>query len=822
MWEYTMLSRVPSGFFTSGKFKMKIKPQKLALAFASAAMMTLAGCGGGSDSPLATSGVTPLPIVPGQQVTTLTSVPVTVIDGAIQNATVCLDKNLNGVCDAGEPSGKTDASGKVNLQVAAEDVGKYPVLAVVGKDAVDADHGPVTTAFTMQAPADQSTVVSPLTTLVQSVIASTGSTSAQAEASVKEQTGLSASLFEDFTKGTSADSLIAGTLARMVVVTTQQQSTALTGALGTSALDGAPITQANLDKLIQNKLLEILPALLTALADPTVQAATTPEAKAAALLAQANTLVASAENGLTSSSVATLVAVNNQIASATTVVAEAPSAGGTLNNLVFKTAGNWFSRMFTSSVAQNTPDAAGMTKYVERRRNSDSGAVAVWGAGSSANRQSDLHFNGSAWVSCALNYENTSSVRDAKGNSTYNYCDNAETGKSNRATFDIGDKTMASVITDVRAAGYTNLSIGDNSVSALTTALGATTFPTGSKLFYQTSTPLTAAISYYPGTGNIATQYSATVSAGGTANAQNPGEKCNSAEFKGNGSNSTSLENLISANTGTPCVFAQGSFTYNTAKYTSPDASDEAWGNSTMGIGTLGTAPVGTGATAPGFYSGNTKLRIAFKGTGTNPVTYYACKERFNNGSTRNCSAIGTGSYSIASLGDARVMTLSGLPAQAAALTFTRVLVERGGKIFYGYQNKLNVSNSARLNLKAANALFTQLSLPLVNPETPLALTKTSYAGDWNVTPASDANSSTLIQIFPNGSSTCVDTVSGVTGKSFNCSINFADPANGNFTGSTVDGTWTGNANFLTGVITGSWVNSTNSSDTDTFTGARR
>ena len=57
--------------------------------------------------------------------------------------------------------------------------------------------------------------------------------------------------------------------------------------------------------------------------------------------------------------------------------------------------------------------------------------------------------------------------------------------------------------------------------------------------------------------------------------------------------------------TGTPCSFGlPGSFVYNTVTYTNPDPVNQAWNNSTVSLGTLGTAPVGTGP-APGFYSGN-------------------------------------------------------------------------------------------------------------------------------------------------------------------------------------------------------------------------
>ncbi|MBC7435496.1 MAG: hypothetical protein H7332_05450, partial [Bdellovibrionales bacterium] len=60
------------------------------LALASAAVMALTGCGGSDDA-----AAPPPPPAP-----TMTAVPVTVVDGAISNATVCLDKNLNGLCDA--------------------------------------------------------------------------------------------------------------------------------------------------------------------------------------------------------------------------------------------------------------------------------------------------------------------------------------------------------------------------------------------------------------------------------------------------------------------------------------------------------------------------------------------------------------------------------------------------------------------------------------------------------------------------------------------------------------------------------------------------
>ncbi|MCM2296649.1 MAG: hypothetical protein NDJ10_09350 [Rhodoferax sp.] len=787
--------------------------KRLLFGVVSAGLLSLYGCGGGSSS-----------VAP---VVTTTSVPITVIDGAIQNATVCLDKNSNGACDTGEPSGKTDAAGQVNLTVDAADVGKYPVIAVVGTDAIDADTGAVAVPFTLSAPADQVAVVSPLTTLVQQTVASTGVSTEDAAAAVQAVTGITVSLFQDYTTvaAPTDGSISAATVARMVVVTTQQQSTAIDDSLGTQALDGSTITQADLDLAVQKKLLELLPALVAALSDPAVLAATTQEDMEAALLAAATTLVT--DSGLTTTSIATAVAINNQTASTT----DTPSAGFTLNNLNFTDTSNFFARVFTASLAQNTPDANNNIRYVERRYRNNTGNLAKWGSGSDPWRGADLYWSGSAWANCPINFENTSSVRDAQGNSSYNHCNNAATGKSSRATFDIAGKTLAGVITDVRAAGYTNLSIGDNTAGTLTTLLGSATFPAGASLLYNSATDLTTAISYYPGSSNpvgvsnVVNQYSSAVSAGGDATTQGAGVGCNSTEFQNtNGTSSSTLEGMISAMTGMPCSFGlPGSFVYQNVTYTNPDSVNEAWANSTVSLGTIGSAPVGTGA-APGFYTSNTKLRMAFKGTGTNPVTYYACKERFNNGSTRNCTVIGTGSYVIATLGDARVMTLNNLPAQTSPLTYTRVFVERGGLVYSGFQNKPGVFNSARLNTVAATALLTQLGLTPEDPSVPLALTAASYQGTWDFRDAANMGGNGItLTIGGNGNVSCREGSTPIT-----CSATVTNPATGAFTwtdssnDSPATSTVTGNLNFLTGGVSGTFTDTLSQPSTGSVIGQRR
>ncbi|MBC7731017.1 MAG: hypothetical protein H7306_03835 [Bacteriovorax sp.] len=766
---------------------MKIQFSRVGLAVSSAVLLMSAGCGGGGDSI-------------GAALQAITSVSTTVVDGAIRNAVVCMDKNGNGLCDAGEVQGRTDIDGKVTIDVPSADVGKFPIIALVGLDAVDKDHGPVLTAYAMSAPADQSGVVSPLTTLVQQTVALTGATSADAAKAVQATTGITASLFDDFTKSASATGggVDPATVARLVVVTTQQQSAQLAGAVGSQSLDGSLITQAHIDTAVRKKLLELLPDLVAALADPAVTAATDPRAKEALLLAAATTLATN--SGLNSASVATVVAVNTQGSTPAPVVTEAPSAGFSLANLNFTSATDYFIRALTSSAAQNTADADKNVKFVERRVRSVSGNVAHWGSGGEPARGTDLHFNGTSWVNCPVNFESINSVRDAAGNSTYNYCDGFETGKSKRIVLDVAGKLMSAVYAQLRVAGYTNFSLGDAAV------LGTAMFPAGSSVHYQVSTPLTEAVAYYPGSSSWVAQYTAAVSAGGNATTQAAGAGCNSTEFKAPpGVGSTTLETLIGSMTGTPCMFPQGSFTYNSVKQTSPDASDEAWGNSTLGIGSIGTAPVGTG-TAPGFYTGNTKLRIAFKGDGVKAVTYYACKERFNNGSLRNCTVIAQGSYTITQLGDGRTLTLNGLPALIATLP-TWALVERGGHVYRAYQNKPTMLNTARLNSIASTALLSQLDLPAIDPSTPFSLTAGSYQGTWDVTDPAAPGSKTVLSILPDGRVTCQDGIDPTSHQS--CSVTFSDPTTGAFQFTSANSAGSGTFNYLAGTASGTWYQGT-------------
>ncbi len=797
---------------------MNLQIKRLSLAFANAAIIAVAGCGGGggespSVAPLPAAS-TPPPASNTPAAPTTTDVSTTVIDGAVKNALVCMDKNSNGKCDADEPQGKTDVAGNVTIAVPNADVGKYPILALVGTDAVDADHGTVTVPYSMSAPAGKPSVVSPLTTMVQETIASSGVTIAEAEKTVQNATGITVSLFQDFTKvaAPTDGSPDAKTVARMVVVTTQEQNKNLTGAVGTKAIDDQVISQQDLNKAIQKKLLEILPKLIEALTNPAYLAASTPKAKEAAIVAAVSSSL------LTTASVPTFVAINNQAATtaaANTITVAPIIANASLSGLSYSNSATWSIRTMVASAAQNTPAVGGLVRYVERRLRSNNGVTAAWGMGSEPSRNADLHWNGSAWTGCALNYENTSTLRDAAGNSSYEYCNKLETGKSSRASFDVTGKTMLSVYNQIVSSGYTNITIANAA-----TVLGTTTFPAGSNLFYQTTTPLSEAISYYPGGGNVVKSYSAAVYGGGDARAPSTSVGCSSVEFQNAPAlDTTTLEAMVSANPGTPCLFNTSTLTVGSVTYSSGDSPSEAWGNSSISIGTLGT--VNQNGTANAFYTGNTLIRLAFKGTGTNPVTYYACKQRFG-GSPRNCRVIGSGNYTITTYGDGRAMTLSNPPIEAAPLTYNRVFVERAGKIYFGYQSKLNVSNTARLNLVGINALMAKLGMPTVNPEAPLALTAASYQGTYDSTvPSLVGGSPQIITINGDGTVSCFDKTSN---SGFVCSLNSTDPVTGAFTFTGTNSiVTTGITNFMTGVSSGSFSDpSTNPPTIRTVSSIRR
>jgi hypothetical protein len=680
---------------------LKKHPRAASAALSMAVAAALSACGGGSDTPASTPS-TPVGPTPVSK-----SVPVKVIDGAIKNALVCLDKNTNGACDEGEPFARTDGGGNATLSVPEADAGKFPMLALVGTDAVDADFGPVTTAFSMTAPADKPALVSPLTTLVQVRAQSAGVSSTEAEAFLKAQSGLSGSLFADYTTAAASDAAAgdAKVLARLIVLSSQAQTISASGAIGQKDASGATITKADIEKAVAGSLIDNLAILGAAAVDPAVRQAGD---ASAAYKVVVDDLVAS--KPVTKEAVIAKLGIERlaaaEAAAAPTASPPAPSAS--VRMLVWTDINNNYFRGFLATAADNTPDANGLVRNYEVRNETINGGVErVWGFGSTYERRGDLHWNGTAWVGCPFEFRNTGTVRDAAGNNTYNYCDGFERGTQRQASVDIAGRTLTSVVNDIRAfpggdSGRNYSEFGPTNLSLL----GSATFPPGSRLLYVTSNATSTALSYDVQSSNIVSLTSAAVAAGGdgrTGSGASPACASISATAPASSfsTQATTLDALIAANRGTPCLFNPG-----TDGNGSSGTRNDWWSNSTLSVGTLAgyyaSLPVGTG----NFYTRDANLRFAF--TGANAVTYYLCQVR-TGGSTRNCTSIGSGSYSISTVGDARVMSFNNSPALAGRLNYNRILVERGGKVYYGYVLKPVSTDGVRLNLPAGEALIKQL-----------------------------------------------------------------------------------------------------------------
>ena len=708
----------------------------------------LSGCSDDSDSSAAAS-VAPATV----------TVSGVAADGPLQGATACYDLNDNAACDPTEPkSGPTDANGKFSFDVAAAEAGKHRVIVEVPATAIDKDTGAaVGIAFTLVAPATSSSTqpvfVSPLTTLVQAHIDDTGATLTAATDFIKAQAALTVSPLADYTAASDAGNKQAGALARLVVLTTQKQTEAVASVSGQTDISGAKISDADLKKAVRQAIVFALPGLAAAVADPVIAAAKTAELPA--LLATAATTVV-AQTGLTAETVIAAVGVAKLPADTSTV--SLPTASATLTAFRYTNADNWFYRTLESSAADNTPDAAGNLRFYSVYKQSassnfsSSGVVNAWGVGTTLQRAGDLSWNGSAWVDCPLGARSLASVRDAAGRSVYNFCDKREEGVSVRSAVDLTGKPIADVFRDtIRKfpGGINGVNYADWGPSDLAAAFGSAVFPANSKLFYQTSTVTKTAFSYDVQPSAVVSAFTLAVAAGGDARSGSPAcSAVTPSNFSTFQSPVTTIEDLVARNPGKPCVSSK----FTNADGTSLDPN-EWWGNSTASIGTvsgLQTLPAGTGNQ----YTTTGLLRVGFAASG-NGVTYYNCLQRKLDGSPRNCSAIGSGTYAVQTLGDARVMTFNAQPALAQRLNFVRTFVERGGKVYFGSTSLLGTNTSLRLNLDAANAVFKPLGMPPIRPVTRAAdfsaATAAAFATAKGVYGTASATDATILRFSDGG-----------------------------------------------------------------------
>lgn len=682
------------------------------LAATTALLTACGGGGGGVGAPEAEQTLPPEPAV--------VTVPISgvVADGPLSGATVCYDLNGNAACDAGEPSSTpTDADGRYFFLIDSALAGKHAVVAEVPATAVDKDTGAaVGTAYTLQAPASgigggQSVFVSPLSTLVQVHAEASGSAVPAAADFVQAQAGLSLSPLVDFTASLlkdNPDARQAATVARLAMATWLAQSAAVSGVVGQADLSGATTTAKDLRLAVAQAMLGHLPAVAAAASDPAIAQAVDAAASTKAL-SEAATGIVAAQTSLTASNVLAVVGLAKLPAD---TAVDAPTAGGSMPIFRHVDADNWYFRAFLSTAADDTPDGQGLLKFYDVRSQRTAGVTASWGFGLSKEREGDRLWNGSDWVTCLLGTRSTATVRDAQGRASSNYCDGFEQNTSTLKSVDIAGKTLRSVAETIRSfpGAYGSIAYADWGPRDLA-QLGDATFPAGATLRYQTSTPLRTAPAYDARDSAAIQAYVPEVAAGGDARGSNA-PPCRAVTSSSGASflrPVTSLEDLAARNPGAPCLYNATTGTGSTS------TQNDWWGNSTVSLGTVANAatrPADSGA----FYTTTELLRLAFV-PGTSGVNVYSCLQRASDGSSRNCTAVGSGTYTVRTLGDARVMSFTGLPASTLRTGNARVFVERGGKVYFGYQNPAGITTpTVRLNLPATNAVFTQLGLPALVP----------------------------------------------------------------------------------------------------------
>jgi hypothetical protein len=496
-----------------------------------------------------------------------------------------------------------------------------------------------------------------------------------------------------------------------------------------------------------------------------------------------------------------------------TPITTPPSPSAVLRALNFTSPNDWFVRINSSTAAQNTPAADGSTRYREMRTaRTSGGATYSWTTGSQPKYGADLHWNGSSWANCPINFENSSSVSDANGNFTYNYCNSREVGTvlgTETTTLDVSSRPMIDVYNEIQAGGYTNLTI-----ASAATALGAAVFPTGSKLTYRNSAAnYSTTVIYYPGADSFVYLADPGVASGNST-------ACN-ANPQPSSSPTATLEGLVAVNKGTPCVYGVNTVVGANGVTLTSGARNESWGNTTLSMGNIGTAPTyASASSASSWYTTNTRLRVGF-GVG-NAVTYYSCQESWS-GSARNCNSIGTGTYTIQTAGDGRTMTFNGLPTLFKSLTWNRVFIERGGHVFYGTQDIPAPYAQARFNLTSTNAILATLGLPAFNMDVPISLSVGSYSGSYSGTIAGGDSGTFSIIVDPSGLNNSCSGTSANVGP-FTCTFSLVptgtDGTNAVMTlGNTTTGTtFTGTINYYTGVVSGTW---SNSASAGTFSGNR-
>ena len=629
-----------------------------------AATMALAGCGGDSSSPPAPTSI---------------SYATVINDGLLKGASACLDMNLNGKCDEGEPiSAKSDINGKATIVVPfGIDAAKFPVVAEVPADAVDADNpnGTVGTAYTLSAPAGKTGYISPLTTMVQTyLLQNPAATVETATAAVKDQLKLTGSPLDNIAGKTDADAQKAADAGRIIVKIKQVHLEDLKTVI---AADPS-LTKEQVEALLNKRLLELLDVLqekLTAgtLSPTDVNAAVT-ELKDLTLITK-DTLKDALDD--------------DKKHGKDSVDMTLPTAGASVrwfNYLNSASNINYFVRQFVASDDDVKDSATSGTYFYTDQRFQMTNNIKL-SSGTDWPRN-EVYFTGTEWFACPADFKNTATVRNAAGENLSIYCKTYKSRNVRKAT-DISGLSIKDIITDIRKFPYADTIYGSYKTWGADPATAGldVLFAAGSKLFYNVSTDIETPLAYSTLSTDKVLQGAAT----------------------GPLPLATDLDTLVTS--------FPGNLITDTTRVTSRNSL------SIRNI-TLDVAPDpvtdSTGGTA-GLISFQAKRRFsaAFDVTG-NKARFYSCKVvdtdavpgRYTANSSYGCETLSDRTYKIETKADARVLSFAKMPEALIPLWRNdRLLVERGGSVMYGWHTRLVSNRELRLNGVAMDQIRGILSI---------------------------------------------------------------------------------------------------------------
>lgn len=179
---------------------------------AGAISVALVGCGGGSES----DSKLPSAVEPTAS-RTLSGV---VMDGYLVNANVCLDKNQNSICDSGDGAVvQTNSQGRYQLPIDGDTSGIRLLVEAIEYQTIDLDNPnqPIESGYTLEQPAAQSAIISPMTSIIASLAEVSGESFEQAAQTLASDLNVSVNVLKsDYVAGSSVESRNVHMLARAV------------------------------------------------------------------------------------------------------------------------------------------------------------------------------------------------------------------------------------------------------------------------------------------------------------------------------------------------------------------------------------------------------------------------------------------------------------------------------------------------------------------------------------------------------------------------------------------------------------------------------